>query len=83
MAEQNEALSSTFPPPPFYYKYFTKQNIDAKDGVGSFNGTVNGDDNTDQLKYLTPPSPPVESYSSFGDTWPVSLFYSIRVLLFF
>ena len=65
---ENAALSSAFPLPPPYYKYFAKENLDL---LASGNASDSPEKKRD-IKYLVPPPAPTEgSYSTFGDAWPV------------
>ncbi|KAG5360112.1 Mediator of RNA polymerase II transcription subunit 7 [Yarrowia sp. B02] len=68
--KQNEGLLSVYPPPPWYYRYFTDENLaKVKDSAGSDNAELS----EAPLKYLTPPSPPeVGAYHNFGDVWQVN-----------
>lgn len=66
-------LSSVYPLPPNYYKYFTSQNLDELKKVKSF---PDGEEKTTKLaeaplQFLVPPEPPTETYSSFGSIWQV------------
>src|ERR1700686_2137014 len=64
-----EQLSSAFPFPPPYFKFFTSQNIESLKS----NTIPDSPEKKRELEYLIPPPAPIEgSYSSFGDVWPVS-----------
>ena len=61
-------LSSAFPPPPPFYKFFTNENRQLlKSG-----NIPDIPEKKRELRYLVPPPAPVEgAYSTFGDVWPV------------
>jgi mediator of RNA polymerase II transcription subunit 7 len=62
------ALSSAFPPPPEFYKFFTQENLQL---LKSQNVPETAEKKR-ELQFLTPPPAPVEgAYVSFGDIWPV------------
>jgi mediator of RNA polymerase II transcription subunit 7 len=67
--ENGPSLSSAFPPPPPFYKFFTSENLRLlKSG-----NPPESPEKKRELQYLVPPAPPTEgSYSTFGDVWPVS-----------
>lgn len=67
--ETAPALSSAFPPPPPFYKFFTTENLQLlKSGNPLENPEIKR-----TLQYLVPPPAPTEgAYSNFGDVWPVS-----------
>jgi mediator of RNA polymerase II transcription subunit 7 len=61
-------LSSVFPPPPKYYKYFTAENLEK---LSNYEDAENKVDELPQpLQYLIPPKPPTDTYyRSFGNIW--------------
>lgn len=66
-------LSSVYPLPPNYYKYFTSENLDELKKVKCLSDEQEkakklGDA---PLKFLVPPEVPAETYSSFGSIWQV------------
>lgn len=70
MAEES-LISSLYPPPPAYYKFFTQENLDKarkyeQDGVEL-------KDDEKHMEFLKPPQQPEgETYRSFGSVWQVS-----------
>ncbi|KAG5368073.1 Mediator of RNA polymerase II transcription subunit 7 [Yarrowia sp. C11] len=68
--KQNEGLLSVYPPPPWYSRYFTDENVEK---VKELQGSDNPELLEAPLKYLTPPSPPeAGAYHNFGDVWQVN-----------
>ena len=67
--ENGPSLSSAFPPPPPFYKFFTSENLQLlKSG-----NVPDSPSKKQELQYLVPPAAPVEGgYSTFGDDWPVT-----------
>lgn len=70
MEENVPSLSSAFPPPPPFYKFFTSENLQLlKSGKAP-----DTPERKRQLQYLIPPAAPTErAYSTFGDVWQVHL----------
>ena len=66
--EPGPVLTSAFPPPPPFYKFFTKENLQLlKAGKA-----LDGSEKKQELQYLIPPPAPSEGvYFTFGDRWPV------------
>jgi mediator of RNA polymerase II transcription subunit 7 len=66
--DNGPALSSAFPPPPPYFKFFTSENVELVKS-GSEPDSLQ---KKSEIQYLVPPPAPTEgSYLSFGDVWPV------------
>jgi len=66
--ENAPSLSSAFPPPPPFYRFFTSENLQL---LNSGNAPISPEKKR-ELQYLVPPPPPVEvAYSTFGEVWPV------------
>lgn len=61
-------LSSVFPPPPKYYKYFTAENLEK---LSTYEDAENNSEELPfPLQYLVPPKPPTDKYyRSFGSIW--------------
>lgn len=67
MAEES-LISSLYPPPPAYYKYFTSENVNRAKELEASNGEIPED--AKYLEFLTPPRQPEgETYRSFGNVW--------------
>lgn len=63
-------LSSVFPAPPKYYKYFTKENLEELEKYKDDDDNIKEDDLPQSLSHLIPPKPPVDTqYRSFGNVW--------------
>jgi mediator of RNA polymerase II transcription subunit 7 len=63
-----DELTSAFPPPPAYFKFFTQENL----ALLKSKTTPETPEKKRELEYLEPPPAPTEgSYSTFGDVWPV------------
>jgi len=72
--ENGPSLSSAFPPPPPFYKFFTPENLQLlKSG-----NVPDSAEKKRELQYLVPPAAPIEgAYSTFGDLWPVLPLHSL------
>ncbi|GME98495.1 unnamed protein product [Ambrosiozyma monospora] len=72
MADQppEDLISSLYPPPPPYVKFFTNENV-AKVKQLQKEGKTNEDiSELKDLRFLVPPKPPARvNYRSFGDIW--------------
>lgn len=69
-------ISSLYPPPPPYVKFFTQENVDKLDGYLQFMvpGELDGDEQpaTCALDFLVPPPmPKSKQYRAFGSVWQV------------
>ena len=62
-------VSSAFPAPPPFVKYFTPENLSALKQQQKLGVAL--DELPPELQYLVPPPPPEKSYRCFGDVWQV------------
>jgi mediator of RNA polymerase II transcription subunit 7 len=63
-----DELTSAFPPPPAYFKFFTPENL----ALLKSRKTPETPEKKRELEYLeAPPAPSEGAYSTFGDVWPV------------
>ncbi|CCH44466.1 Mediator of RNA polymerase II transcription subunit 7 [Wickerhamomyces ciferrii] len=75
MAEES-LISSLYPPPPAYYKFFTNENLEQFKEIKN-NHKVEDDElhipeDKKELEFLIPPRPPSgDTYRSFGNLWNV------------
>ncbi len=73
MSEQNSegVVSSLYPPPPPYVRFFTDENIEKVKKLKEDGETEQEISKMKDLKFLIPPTKPGKStYRSFGDVWP-------------
>ncbi|CAH6722438.1 mediator of RNA polymerase II transcription subunit 7 [[Candida] jaroonii] len=62
MAE--DLISSLYPPPPIFYRYFTEENREKYEQLD------NTEDLQGELKFFKPPTPPTgEYYKGYGNIW--------------
>lgn len=65
---EESLISSLYPPPPAYYKYFTSENVNKVKELEASKGEIPED--AKYLEFLTPPPQPEgETYRSFGNVW--------------
>lgn len=68
MESGEPSLSSAFPPPPPFVKFFTAENLQLLKS-----GAPVPPDKRAELQFLTPPPAPTEGvYSTYGEPWHVS-----------
>jgi mediator of RNA polymerase II transcription subunit 7 len=66
--DNGPSLTSAFPPPPPFYKFFTSENLQ----LLRAGHVPDSAEQQRQLQYLVPPPAPTEgAYTTFGDVWPV------------
>lgn len=69
-------LAAVFPPPPWYYEYFTKTNVARAKEYAKLHkppASPADKDSIDSFPYrlMVPPVPPKETYRGFGSVWQV------------
>ncbi|VEU20260.1 DEKNAAC101088 [Brettanomyces naardenensis] len=73
MTEENKdgLVSSLYPPPPPYIRFFTNKNVKKVKDLRSEGKTDEEISNIKDLRFLIPPKQPHRiTYRSFGDVWP-------------
>ncbi|KAH3898683.1 related to Mediator of RNA polymerase II transcription subunit 7 [Saccharomycodes ludwigii] len=75
MTDSSNDISSLYPPPPSFYKYFTKQNLEKLQHLAATESNNKDEkenilNNDPELQYLIPPPLPEDGrYRSFGNIW--------------
>ncbi|AMD18598.1 HBL304Cp [Eremothecium sinecaudum] len=68
----SNSVSSLYPPPPPYIKFFTKENVDRASQARAAHRATDPEQITSELDFLVPPPiPSAGHYRAFGNIWQV------------